>query len=196
MRLVSSPGDLPAGDVFALGACEMCGGFVGAVLVWLHFLPQFKTLPEPPSADPLADIVRTRDYVTRNARQLASYNTHPPVGRQAGTTPLVCRSAQPQSCPCDYTMIIALLTKFSSFKQLCHSMVLQVNTYTGFNPKALLKCAIADVSYYVSPKFAAEHCAPPELVEEVMGKDAHDVEGKLRRRSVQVRAGVQSSSST
>jgi hypothetical protein len=67
--------ELSAGDFLALAASEILGAFVGAVLVWIHFLPHFKTVPEPPSGDPVADLMRTRDYIERNARQFASYNT-------------------------------------------------------------------------------------------------------------------------
>lgn len=36
-------------EFMALAASQLVGGFVGGVLVWLHFLPHFKTIPEPPS---------------------------------------------------------------------------------------------------------------------------------------------------
>lgn len=41
----------------------------------LHFLPHFKTVPEPPSRELDADYVRTRDVLQRDALHLASYNT-------------------------------------------------------------------------------------------------------------------------
>jgi glycerol uptake facilitator-like aquaporin len=75
MPFFGSQGELSAGDFFALSAAEILGAFIGAVLVWIHFLPHFKTVPEPPTGDPVADLMRTRDYIDRNARQYASYNT-------------------------------------------------------------------------------------------------------------------------
>lgn len=46
---------IPFTHALALAAAEFAGAFLGACLVFLHFLPHFKTLPEPmvPSADEL-----------------------------------------------------------------------------------------------------------------------------------------------
>jgi glycerol uptake facilitator protein len=34
-------------EFVALSAAEFAGAFIGAVLVWLHYMPHFKTVPEP-----------------------------------------------------------------------------------------------------------------------------------------------------
>ena len=46
-------------DVVALSACEVAGAFLGGVLVWVVYLPHFKTIPEPPSDDPRDDLLCT-----------------------------------------------------------------------------------------------------------------------------------------
>lgn len=51
------------------------GAFVGAALVWLHFLPHFKSLPEPPCSDPDEELLRSRDALSSSALGIASYNT-------------------------------------------------------------------------------------------------------------------------
>lgn len=52
---------------------EFLGAFVGSVLVWLHFLPHFKTVPTPYSAD--ADSLLLKgDAVSQTALGIASYN--------------------------------------------------------------------------------------------------------------------------
>ena len=45
--------------MLALSACEVAGAFIGAVLVWVVYLPHFKTIPEPPSEDPRDDLLCT-----------------------------------------------------------------------------------------------------------------------------------------
>lgn len=68
-------GELDAAEFFALAAAEMGGALVGACLVWLHYLPHFKTIPEPP-AKSLADaLLRSRDYTTTDGLKCAP--THP-----------------------------------------------------------------------------------------------------------------------
>lgn len=62
------------GFVAAMGG-EFLGAFVGAVLVWLHFLPHFKTVPEPPAIDDDDMLLRSRDALTPSALGIASYNT-------------------------------------------------------------------------------------------------------------------------
>jgi len=58
--------------VAAIGG-EFLGAFVGAVLVWLHYLPHFKTVPTPYSAD--ADNLLLRgDTVSPTALGIGSYN--------------------------------------------------------------------------------------------------------------------------
>lgn len=54
---------------------EFLGAFLGAVLVWLHFLPHFKTVPEPLPHDETDLLLRTRDALTPSALGIASYNT-------------------------------------------------------------------------------------------------------------------------
>lgn len=41
----------------------------------LHFLPHFKTVPEPPPKEPEANFVRSRDVLQRDALNIASFNT-------------------------------------------------------------------------------------------------------------------------
>ena len=46
------PPSLPASThALALAASELAGMFLGALLVWLHYLPHFKTVPEPAPAE-------------------------------------------------------------------------------------------------------------------------------------------------
>ena len=46
-------------DVIVLSACEVAGAFLGGVLVWVVYLPHFKTIPEPPPEDPRDDLLCT-----------------------------------------------------------------------------------------------------------------------------------------
>lgn len=59
----------------ALAASQFAGAFLGAILVWLSFLPHFKTIPEPPSKSEDDLLLRSRDYMTPEALSIASYNT-------------------------------------------------------------------------------------------------------------------------
>ena len=57
---IRTPGELAFWpDVLALSACEVAGAFIGAMLVWVVYLPHFKTIPEPPSEDPREDLLCT-----------------------------------------------------------------------------------------------------------------------------------------
>ena len=46
----------------------------GASLVWIHYLPHFKTIPEPPPENKDDGFLRRRDYQQENAVNLASYD--------------------------------------------------------------------------------------------------------------------------
>lgn len=41
-------GQIPFTHFLALSGAEFAGALLGACLVWLHFLPHFKSVPEPP----------------------------------------------------------------------------------------------------------------------------------------------------
>jgi hypothetical protein len=45
----------------------------GAVLHWIHFLPHYKTVPEPPPDDGCDALLRQRDGLRQSALQIASY---------------------------------------------------------------------------------------------------------------------------
>lgn len=47
---------------------------MGACLVWLHFLPHFKTIPEPPAEEEDDILLRSRDALSPTALGIASYN--------------------------------------------------------------------------------------------------------------------------
>lgn len=49
----------------------------GAILHWLHYLPHYKTLPEPPAEDRGEALLRRRDNMKESALQIASYATKP-----------------------------------------------------------------------------------------------------------------------
>jgi glycerol uptake facilitator-like aquaporin len=70
-------GIITGGDFVVLSLAEFAGAFVGAVGVWVYYLPHFKSLPEPPSLAPEDDLLRRRDVMQQNALQIASYNTRP-----------------------------------------------------------------------------------------------------------------------
>ena len=59
------------GFIAAVGG-EFVGAFVGALLVWLHFLPHFKSIPEPPADDPAELLLRSRDAATPTALGISS----------------------------------------------------------------------------------------------------------------------------
>lgn len=60
-------GELSAGDFFALSAAELGGAMIGAVLVWLFYLPHFKTCPEPAALNSEDVLLRSRDAVSTSA---------------------------------------------------------------------------------------------------------------------------------
>lgn len=47
----------------------------GACLVWLHYLPHFKTIPEPPPDNAADALLRPRDYLNFAGLRIAGYNT-------------------------------------------------------------------------------------------------------------------------
>lgn len=55
-------------------AGEFLGAFLGAILVWLHFLPHFKTVPAPPSVTPDENLLTCNDVLTATALGIASFN--------------------------------------------------------------------------------------------------------------------------
>lgn len=50
---------------------------MGGVLVWLHWLPHFKTVPEPPAANAADNLLRKRDALPKAAVEISSYNPNP-----------------------------------------------------------------------------------------------------------------------
>lgn len=70
-------GKMPFTHLLAISASELAGMFVGALLVWLHFLPHFKTVPEPAPKDATELLLRSRDYAGPDALNIASYDTRP-----------------------------------------------------------------------------------------------------------------------
>jgi glycerol uptake facilitator-like aquaporin len=70
-------GSLTGVEFLVLSLAEIAGSFLGAVCVWVLYLPHFKSLPEPPSLAPEDELLRRRDVMQQNALQIASYNTRP-----------------------------------------------------------------------------------------------------------------------
>ena len=62
-------------DFVAYSFCQLLGAFIGSVLMWLAFLPHFKTVPEPPPDDEEETLLRSRDYVASPVLNIASYDT-------------------------------------------------------------------------------------------------------------------------
>jgi hypothetical protein len=54
---------------------QLVGAFLGAVFMWLTFLPHFKTVPEPPAAHGTDNLLRSRDALPQNVNTISSYNT-------------------------------------------------------------------------------------------------------------------------
>ncbi|BDA51295.1 probable glycerol uptake facilitator protein [Coccomyxa sp. Obi] len=77
-------GDVSAADFFAISAAELGGAMVGAFFVWLHHLPHFKTLPEPPGKGVEDSLLRSRDALPENALSIASYDTRPHAAAYKG----------------------------------------------------------------------------------------------------------------
>ncbi|KAI8110759.1 hypothetical protein M9434_004335 [Picochlorum sp. BPE23] len=62
------------GVEFVVIVCgDFVGAFVGAVLVWLHFLPHFKNIPAPYTED-VDLLLLGKEGITTSAVSLASYN--------------------------------------------------------------------------------------------------------------------------
>jgi len=55
----------------------VCCLLLGAVLHWIHYLPHYKTLPEPAATDKEDNLLRRRDTMKESALQIASYATRP-----------------------------------------------------------------------------------------------------------------------
>ncbi|KAF6255239.1 aquaporin-like protein [Scenedesmus sp. NREL 46B-D3] len=70
-------GNVSGVDFVCLSLAEFAGAFVGAVLHWVHFLPHYKTLPEPAPQDKDDQLLRRRDVYKESALQIASYATRP-----------------------------------------------------------------------------------------------------------------------
>uniref|UniRef100_A0A383VRT2 Aquaporin n=1 Tax=Tetradesmus obliquus TaxID=3088 RepID=A0A383VRT2_TETOB len=79
-------GNLTGVDFVCLSLAEFAGAFVGAVLHWIHFLPHYKTLPEPAALDKDDNLLRRRDVMKESALQIASYATRP--DRKVTSNPL------------------------------------------------------------------------------------------------------------
>ncbi|EIE19977.1 aquaporin-like protein [Coccomyxa subellipsoidea C-169] len=77
-------GEVDAADFFALSAAELGGAMVGALLVWIHYLPHFKTLPEPPGHGTHDSLLRSRDSLPRDALNISSYDTRPHAAASKG----------------------------------------------------------------------------------------------------------------
>lgn len=59
----------------ALSAAEFAGAFLGACLVFLHYLPHFKTVPEPAASTADELLLRSRDALSPEALAIVSYDT-------------------------------------------------------------------------------------------------------------------------
>lgn len=68
-------GKIPFTHFLALSGAEFAGAFLGACLVFLHYLPHFNTLPEPPAATADDLLLRSRDALSPEALNIASYDT-------------------------------------------------------------------------------------------------------------------------
>ena len=44
-------------------------------MVWVHYLPHFKTIPEPPPDNAADALLRPRDYLNFAGLRIAGYNT-------------------------------------------------------------------------------------------------------------------------
>ncbi|KAI7837871.1 hypothetical protein COHA_008358 [Chlorella ohadii] len=68
-------GKIPFTHFLALSGAEFAGAFLGACLVFLHYLPHFNTLPEPPASTTDELLLRSRDALSPEALNIASYDT-------------------------------------------------------------------------------------------------------------------------
>eukprot|EP01025_Chloroclados_australasicus_P035205 TRINITY_DN3591_c0_g1_i1.p1 TRINITY_DN3591_c0_g1~~TRINITY_DN3591_c0_g1_i1.p1 ORF type:complete len:500 (-),score=39.15 TRINITY_DN3591_c0_g1_i1:457-1869(-) len=69
-------GEISWYDFFALSFAEFLGAFIAACLVWIHYLPHFKTVPQP-SIDEEQRLFCCGDPLPDTALHLASYNPKP-----------------------------------------------------------------------------------------------------------------------
>ncbi|CAD7698950.1 unnamed protein product [Ostreobium quekettii] len=72
-------GDIPWNHFPAIAGSQVLGSFLGAVVVWLFYMPHFSTVPEPPPKKDEDRLLRTRDDLGDSALRFASYNTAPPL---------------------------------------------------------------------------------------------------------------------
>jgi len=66
-------GKIDATEFVAAVGGEFFGAFLGAVLVWLHYIPHFKTVPTPYSAD-ADNLLLKGDTISPTALGIGSYN--------------------------------------------------------------------------------------------------------------------------
>ena len=59
----------------------MVGAFFGGVATWLHWIPHFKTVPEPPAQNPADNLLRKRDALPKNAIEISSYQPQNQLSR-------------------------------------------------------------------------------------------------------------------
>ena len=78
----------------------MAGAFLGAVGMWMLWIPHFKTVPEPLSASPSDNLLRKRDALPKNAIEISSYNPNNPwlqgLGRRRGAKKIRDGSSEPE----------------------------------------------------------------------------------------------------
>ncbi|KAI9193585.1 aquaporin-like protein [Polychytrium aggregatum] len=67
-------GKISGWEFLALSASEMAGGFLGSMLMYLFYLPHFRTVPEP-SGTHEQNLLRTRDHYDPSVLRFASYST-------------------------------------------------------------------------------------------------------------------------
>eukprot|EP00842_Homolaphlyctis_polyrhiza_P001958 jgi/Hompol1/2763/HPOL_003025-RA len=69
-------GRLNSSEFFSIAACEIAGGFIGALAMYLTYLPHFRTIPEPHiDDDGVHHLLRSKDTIDPAALRIASYNT-------------------------------------------------------------------------------------------------------------------------
>lgn len=88
------------GIEFVVIVCgDFVGAFVGAVLVWLHFLPHFKNIPAPYTED-VDLLLLGKEGITTTAVSLASYNpmASDVSARQKGLSNIQCTWEDIKSC--------------------------------------------------------------------------------------------------
>jgi len=66
-------------DLPALALSQMIGAFLGALLMFFYYYPQFKTVPEAPPERDADRLLRTRDDIGRRGLDYVSYNTTEPA---------------------------------------------------------------------------------------------------------------------